>query len=304
MRRLARGIAMSAACIGLAALAGGFAGLLHPAGDSLAVFRLPIAAAVVAAALALALLGGRRWLAAGLGALALLAAAPAAWRYLPPGPVPGPGAAEATAGTAGFRGVLYQKNLLFSLEDPTALIADIRASGADFVTLQEVTPQNRILLDTLAEDYPAQLFCPFSAVWPAMPGEAICTQAGGLSALRVDAPGGPLWVVSVHLHWPWPYGQQRQARHLSNTLEAISGRMIVGGDFNMVPWGWSVWRLGRAAEAVPAGPAMTTFRLAGGLVGLPIDHVLLPAGWRGRVERRPLLGSDHYGLVARFEGAP
>lgn len=314
MRRVARGMALAAALAGLAALAGGFGGLIHPAGDSLAVFRLPIAGAVVLVALVHAALGGARWLAAGTFALAALAAAPAARHYLPamPWSPAGPGAAGAASGSTQAAGVIYQKNLLYALADPAGIIADIRESGADFVTLQEVTPQNRMVLDALAEEYPAQLYCPFAAVggtavlsrWPALPGEAICAQAGGLSALRVDAPAGALWIVSVHLHWPWPYGQPRHARHLTNTLSAISGRKIVGGDFNMVPWGWSVRRLARAADAVPAGPATATFHLAGGLLGLPIDHVLLPADWAGQVECRPRLGSDHFGLVARFTGAP
>lgn len=314
MQRVARGMALAAALAGLAALAAGFGGLIHPAGDSLAVFRLPIAGVVILAALAHAAFGGARWMAACTVALALLAAAPTALYYLPvtPGSVPGPGAAGAASGQAPADGVLYQKNLLYALADPSEIIADIRASGADFVTLQEVTPQNRIVLDALSEEYPAQLYCPFAAVggtavlsrWPALPGEAICAQAGGLSALRVDAPAGALWVVSVHLHWPWPYGQPRHARHLTNTLGAISGRKVVAGDFNMVPWGWSVRRLARAADATPAGPAKATFRVAGGMLGLPIDLVLLPADWEGHVERRPRLGSDHFGLVARFAAIP
>ncbi|MEZ5768571.1 MAG: hypothetical protein R3D80_13560 [Paracoccaceae bacterium] len=41
-----------------------------------------------------------------------------------------------------------------------------------------------------------------------------------------------------------------------------------------------------------------TKRLAG-LFSLTIDHVLVTGG-RGQVAQLPLIGSDHYGLLARF----
>jgi len=37
-----------------------------------------------------------------------------------------------------------------------------------------------------------------------------------------------------------------------------------------------------------------------GFLKLPIDHVLTPRG-TGTVELRPRLGSDHYGVLVRFD---
>ena len=56
--------------------------------------------------------------------------------------------------------------------------------------------------------------------------------------------------------------------------------------------------LARAAGVSALGPRVVTMRLAG-LFGLTIDHVLVTGG-AGQIEQLPLIGSDHYGLLARF----
>jgi len=76
--------------------------------------------------------------------------------------------------------------------------------------------------------------------------------------------------------------------------------MLIAGDFNMVPWGSSVRSIAKAAESERIGGYVTTFPAFGGLAPLAIDHVLIPKGGQGQIETRPLLGSDHLGLVARF----
>ncbi len=295
MRRLAFWMVVPAWLGAAFVLAAGFLGALHPAGDSLAVFRLQAALAVVVLSVVLAALSGRarRWLAA--AGVAVVAAAPAAlsWVHLP-------SAAPVPVIT------VYQKNLLFRLADREAIAADIRATGADVVTLQEVSGPNLALLEELREDYPHQAFCPFlgvggTAVLSRFPAVAapVCPQARGATALKVGGPAGAFWVVSVHLHWPWPYGQSWHVEALMPDLAALDGPVMLAGDFNMVPWGASVRAMARAARVERVGPTATTLALLGGAVPLPIDHVLLPEAWTGTHEIRPALGSDHRGVVVR-----
>ena len=125
----------------------------------------------------------------------------------------------------------------------------------------------------------------------------ICPAAGGATILPLQTPHGRLQVLSLHLHWPFPYGQRAQVAALSPELAAVPGAVLVGGDFNMVPWGWPLEAIGLATRTVRAGPAWTSFRVKDWLP-LSIDHVLAPGS--GLVERRPLLGSDHHGLLARL----
>ena len=64
----------------------------------------------------------------------------------------------------------------------------------------------------------------------------------------------------------------------------------------MVPGSHAVTEIARATGGRPAGPARATLTIAGALP-IAIDRVLAPGG--GLTERRPRLGSDHHGLLAR-----
>ncbi len=146
---------------GLVLLAASFGGALHPAGDSLAVFRLHISLAC----LVLLLPALRMRAAAGIAcfAVALATLSGVLWTTFVP------------AGGDGGGISLYQKNLRFAPRDLAPLIDDIRDADPDLLTLQEVTPGNEALLTALADRLPTQLVCPFARVgavavasrWPA-----------------------------------------------------------------------------------------------------------------------------------------
>ncbi|MCG6883213.1 MAG: endonuclease/exonuclease/phosphatase family protein [Silicimonas sp.] len=290
------------------ALLSGFAGSLHPAGDSLAVAR-PLLAALVAVLSLLALAARPRR----LGATGLALAAASALTLMPPGP--------GAAGSARTY-LAYQKNVHFRLSDLAPLASDIRATGADFVMLQELHRNTRPILSALRPDYPHQSFCAFAAVggvavlsrWPSTGAAPICTEGGGLAAMQVATPDGPLWIASLHLHWPFPFAQADQVASLLPVLEGLGGPVLLAGDFNMVPWGHSVRTLAEASRTTPAGYAGGTFafsrmhrgrNLAELFPRLPIDHVLIPdTGTPVALDRRDRLGSDHHGLLATFALAP
>ena len=104
------------------------------------------------------------------------------------------------------------------------------------------------------------------------------------------------WVVSVHLHWPWPYGQADQVQLLLPILDKLQGPAIMAGDFNMVRWANSVTRMADILEVRPAGPTMGSYVGLSSVLRLPIDHVFSTRG--GRVSLRPAKGADHLGLLA------
>ena len=279
--------------LGLLLLALSFAGALHAAGDALAVFRLQIALGCLIAATALAFMQDR---AGWLGAIAALAAMlPVLWAVN--GPQDDPGAVT-----------MYQKNMRFRPRDLGPLIDDISATNPDVLTLQEVTPENAELLAAIKDAMPTQLICPFVGVgavalatrWPLIAGSAICNKGQGLAALQAIGPQGPVWLVSVHLHWPWPNGQASQLDHLMPVLQALDGPVLIGGDFNMVPWSYTLERVIDATDTERIGRAFNSLPRFSPLAPLAIDHILVPSGTTGRTERRPLLGSDHFGILARM----
>ena len=284
MRILARLIAVFC----LIGLAGSLAGAWHPAGDSLAVFRPALAVALLLTA---PVLRGRAGLAA--SAVALVALAPILWDLWRPVQGPANGI------------VVYQKNLRFDLADPAPIIADIRASGAGIVFLEEVSWRNLAVSERLKAGLPYQLICPGDTTgaiailsrWPL--DRRDCVPKSGLASARARTPMGAVSVAVLHLTWPWPYGQAAQLDTLMPKIRGIAQPALVGGDFNMVPWSRAVRAIASATGTAPLGPLRTTFMLKG-IYPMAIDHVLIPRGWAGRGGTRPLLGSDHRGVLTRI----
>ena len=277
----------------------GYLGWLFAFGDSLAVGRGYAVAAVLVLAIAASFYGMR--IAAFWSILfALAAGAPVVLATLWSGP---PG--EFT---------LYQKNLLYKNADLAGLEADIRAADPMALTVQEVSGPNLALLAALADRMPHQHVCAntneggatiggtaVATRLPPVPGATIC--APGLAAMQVmwteTQREVPVWIVSVHLTWPWPKDQAAHAAALREVLSGLEGPVVMAGDFNMVPWGASVRSLAQAAGAVAAGPSPGTFIGFDPVLRLPIDHAFGPNG--GRITLRPALGSDHLGLFVELQ---
>ena len=280
--------------VSLVLLAASFGGAAHPGGDSLAVFRHWWAVSLGISSL-LILRG--QWRIGALGAFAtVLGAAPMAIGYL-----------EQNRPEAGAY-ALYQKNLRYDGGDRAGIIDDILAMAPDFVTLQEVSRPNRVIFDTLAKQFASSLYCDFTGVggvavlsrWPAVEGARTCAGNQGVAAMQVRTPAGPVWVVAVHLHWPYPHAQPQQVARLMGELAVLEGPIVLGGDFNMVPWSSTLRKFERATGSQRAGRVYRTFVHKGSPLRLPIDHVLVPGG-RGVSALRPLLGSDHFGVLLRFD---
>lgn len=292
-----------AALAGLVVIGGALGRLAGPF-DSLALLRVP--AAVVLLLCVPALRGrARRLLAGGLAVAAL-----ASWGA---GLVPGSGGADL---------LLYQKNVFFRNQTPDLLVGDILDSGAEVVTLQELSAQARQVKEALAASYPFVHACNFRgweiAVLSRLPfsdAAPVCSRARGMAAVQVDTRAGPAWVASVHQPWPWPHGGWDRSLELAGILDGLDGPVVVAGDFNTVPWSAAVRRVARAARGRVVGPAVGSLRvdaqrayqrrdmtgafdanLGWWAVPLPIDHVIAPGG--GHRSLRPLLGSDHHGLLA------
>ena len=282
------GIALGLAVLGLT---GGYLGWLHPLGDSLAVGR-GIAAVAVLVLAVFASFAGLRMAAFGSMLLGLLTGGQVLLAYSWPG-------------LSGQYSV-YQKNMLFRNAELPALAEDIRTTNPMIVTLQEVLPENRAWMDGLKDAWPHQLLCPGGRVGgpailsrlPAVAGTEFC--GPGLAAMQVvgGAPDNPdlFWVVSVHLHWPWPYSQAEHVDLLLPILDKLQGPAIMAGDFNMVRWANSVTQMAEILGVRPAGPTTGSYVGLSSLLPLPIDHVFATHG--GKVTPRPAAGSDHLGLLA------
>lgn len=263
----------------------GYLGGVAPAFDTVALAR-PLAYAV--AVLGLVLLRAPRIVALPLLAVAVAGLLTTVMPFMRGG-VPG----EVT---------VYTKNMLYRNSALGALGRELRAVEADLVLLQEVSRRNRALLADLSDFYPHQHLCSNRgwnglAVLSRHPfrGAGRCTAGRAAAAVEVALPTGPVWAVSVHLDWPWPYSQRRSADRVEEMVSGLEGPVILGGDLNTLPWTDTTARLERAAQGRVLRPWQASYWL-GGAVPLALDHVIAASGM---AERRPRLGSDHYGLLAR-----
>ena len=273
------------------ALIGSYGGAVHPLGDSLAVFRpVPAILAVLGVillrfrprVLCLPITAMAVWTCGGIGLAKL-----GSWPTTPPLD----------------RVFVYQKNMFYANDDLTALAADIKATVPDLVFLQEVSVANEILLEQLRPLYPHQQLCRYSrrsgvAVLSRLPpanDAPFCLTSAGVAGMRVQTKAGLVWAVSLHLTHPYPLNQAGQVHDIAPRLEALEGSVILAGDFNMVPWSHTLRRLAAATRTQRAGRVAPSFYL--GPVPIPIDHVLAPGG--GGLRMRPLLGSDHRGVLAQ-----
>ncbi len=286
----------------LAGVGGSFLGSLHPLAASLAVFRGQLAAFGVVVALAVWYFGRRSI--GRIGVVLSLATGLTVWLpYL--APTSGWQSLFSARAAVEDAVAVYQKNMSFRLQESGTLAADILATGAELVTLQEVDEHNRSLLDRLRTQYPSQLVCPFStrvgavavaSRWPMTATEPVC--ARGLAAMEVVGPEGPVWLISVHLHWPYPHGQVQQANEILPILESLKGSVVIGGDFNMVPYAAAPRRIRAATRTKPLPAMRGSFPAFAPLFPLPIDHVWAPEV--DGFEMRPLSGSDHLGILAKI----
>lgn len=197
--------------------------------------------------------------------------------------------------------VVYSKNVRAENADVAALHADIIAAQPDVVMLQEISPRNAVLLRRLKPDFPHQHLCqgaqaialvskhPFSAA-------PECSTRRAFLITSVMVNGQILHLASVHLHWPWPANSAGAELETWAALEARDGPIILAGDFNAFPWSTRMRRIKALTGSEMVGPLQVTLHHEMLPIPLPIDHVLAPRG--GRVTIRPLLGSDHKGVLA------
>ena len=273
-------------------IVGSYLGRWFPIGDSFAAFRWELSLLIAVMALFVWRLGLAR-IALACVAMAMAAGGPILWSM------------RASNDVGMIR--LYQKNIWVWNEAWADVLADIRETDADLVTLQEVHRRHRPLKVALRESHPAWIECgggvQLYSRLEMIPGTAGCGPDGNLPAafMQVDGPDGPFWVVSIHLSWPWPYPQAEHAGAIAGLIANLEGPVVFAGDFNMTPWGHAVRQIAAAADARRLGPLRRTHKLDDlPIMRLRIDHVYVPEDWAGRVEGRARLGSDHFGQLAQF----
>ena len=273
-----------------------FAGRFLPLGDSLAVFRIELTLlSAIFGAVALWL--GRTSIpviSAGMVVVTALSILPFA---------------QVRGGAFSGPITVHQHNVFFNNTDRASLVDAVRTQMPMAVTLQELGTQNAGMIGKLAETHKHYHVCSYTTggvgvfvqdVGP-MLGSG-CVEKAKLAWVQVETGQGPVTFVSIHLFWPWPKGQFVQVDDYVAMIEALPQPIVLGGDFNMVPWAVSVARIADAAGAEVVPGLAPSYHIRGGWPFFRIDHVLAPEGWQSRSRRLGKLGSDHNGVWAEIEG--
>lgn len=266
-----------------------------PVADAVGHFRHMLVVAMIGAACLFALWRRRVAVMVAALALAIIAATPE-WRP--------PGRDDSMAPDL----TVMQHNLLFNNRSVDQIAAQILTAAPDVVMLQEVSTRNHRILDRLAARYPARIVCRFNsvmsvAILSSRPFEARpdCETGRGMVSARIAVHGVAVSLVSVHLHWPWPYGQTAHVSRLLDDLAALPQPVIVAGDFNAAASSHTVRRIARATGTRVIAGLRQTIHISRYRLPLPIDHILLPEGAvLSEVAVGGKAGSDHNAVIARF----
>ena len=252
----------------------------------------------------------RRWIVAGVAALAAFALAAA----VAPRAFDGPHHAPGDGGTT-F--VVMTANVYYGRADAREVMRLVREHDVDLLSVQELTPEGVVRLDAAG----ARRLLP-ARVIEARPGAA----GSGLFARRsmraagqpelagaaqpegtIDVPGArPVRVKAVHPPPPISRASQRDWRDELRSLpgpRAGSTPQILAGDFNATLDHRELRRvldLGYYDAADATGDGLrATWPVGRRRPGIVIDHILVPPPIRvQRVSVHEVRGSDHRAVVA------
>jgi endonuclease/exonuclease/phosphatase (EEP) superfamily protein YafD len=326
-----RALLLVTAILTTTALLLGYFGSVHPSLDSLAHFRLHLAAVTALAGLLL-MLSRRK----AVGVLFALAAAiplvvhmdyfggksPAeiigSIQGMNPQQLTGKSYRLKANSSAAPRYRMMHANLRFDTSDTKDFLRLVGEAKPDVLTLNEVSAVWLPVVEILKASYPQQLVCDAPskiggvAILSKRPfvGDATngCTNNGVLALQHVDFGGRVATVGTVHLLWPWPHRQPQQITEMREQLRAAgdAGRpVLVAGDLNAAPWSHAAKRLAAFLNAevvtVPWGGWVYHTALDEyAWLGLPIDNVFAQGVAISSATRGRAFGSDHLPVIVEF----
>ncbi len=214
------------------------------------------------------------------------------------------GAGEITLKVASF-------NTLYDNDNADAVQAEILRIDADVITLIEMGPNKRRIIEAVKERYPHHAACyeiDFCNIVVLSKVPVVDTDAQAIwdGAPYIRAKLGPeagnLTVFGVHtIRFPHSRAQFRQVNAIADLIEKTPGRKLVMGDFNATPYSRIIGVVENRANLrrlsnLPSWPSHAA------LPQLAIDHIFISPGIKA-IESQSIgepAGSDHYPVIARI----
>ncbi len=207
--------------------------------------------------------------------------------------------------------VVIAANVSVGNSDPAPLVDWIRSEQPDVLAIVEISNGFAKKLE-LDDSFPYQVVRPRSdpfglALLSRHPivAHSIVDDAHGVQRIeaKLNWRGNLVTVVAFH-----PRPPLTSADHVrrNENLAELASRLtdmptVIMGDFNATPWSSAFAAPTRAGFRLVNGYSPTWPAAWGGLMGLPIDNVLLSRHWTAtRREIGPDVGSDHMPVLARI----
>jgi len=214
--------------------------------------------------------------------------------------------------------------------DMARVDAAIRVEDPDIVALQEYFPEQEGLGALLRDRYPYSAVCrggkranlglyskiPFDREMSEAdcPSNAQGTQrtAHILVGFRLST-GATFSLMTTHLDWPVPIERQREEFvAVAEAAFAITGPLIVVGDFNSTPWSYAMKSFEAATGLKRETRNLVTypklFTVPGRLLPLepflPLDHVFQRGMIVSELHVGAETGSDHLPVIFTFSVSP
>lgn len=204
-------------------------------------------------------------------------------------------------------------NIRLRNTDPAPFIAWLSRVQPDIVVLVELPTAFTEAIEALSE-YPYQELLPQDdpfgiGVISRIPLEEILTHQDEIGIPRLEMTvrwkQQPLKLFAIH---PMPPLSPEFQGHRNKLLQTLSAGVqhdrtptIVAGDLNATPWSSAFAGLNGNTLLRATGLAPTWPSIGQGVIGIPIDHVLVSAHWRvADHDVGPDIGSDHYPVIVRL----
>jgi len=200
-------------------------------------------------------------------------------------------------------------NTFMRNKNAVAIADEVLRLDADVVSLVEVDPSKKLLLDSLlSQRYPYRYLCD-TAMWcdlilvskyPIQEAKGLALWKGPpFLAAKLGGEMTGVTMLSVHTtRFPHSRAQLKQVQALAGLLETVTDQLIVAGDFNATPFSRVLTTLQNGADLTRV-TQLPTWPADYQLPFLAIDHVFVSKGIRVLAEEQigNSVGSDHFPIV-------
>lgn len=202
-------------------------------------------------------------------------------------------------------------NTLYDSDKADAVQAEILRLDADVITLLEMGPNKRRILQALKDRYPHQANCygidycnlVVLSKFPILDSDAKALWEGPpYIRARLGPEAGNITVLGVHtIRFPHSRAQYRQVVELSKLIEKLPGRKLVMGDFNATPFSRIIETVEQRSNLnrltnLPTWPSHAN------LPQIAIDHIFVSPGIKVTESQQigQPAGSDHFPVMLRI----